>query len=252
VRGRVLHRETLARVGQRSVMVAEIDRQSSSAAYANPYDFRPMTAWRALLRPGDLFIDVGASVGVYSLWVRELGARVVAVEPSPDAVSRLRRNLELSGADEVEVLEVALSDADGELLMTRYLDATNHILLEAATGVAKTYETQVVRSTTLDHVLGDRHAAGVKVDVEGAELLVVQGASRALAEHRVDTLQLEWNELSLRTLGSDRSALLDLLREHGYRTYRPDASGRLQPVSEPSLGDDVFARHAPPPEGGAR
>jgi hypothetical protein len=94
----------------------------------------------------------------------------------------------------------------------------------------------------LDNLLGDRCAAGVKIDVEGAERLVLEGASRALAERRIGVLQLEWNAMSQRVLGESRASVADLLARHGYRLARPDHHGLLQPTQAvPVSTRDIFA-----------
>src|SRR5271167_1724869 len=65
-RGRVLHRRTLARIGEKSVIWADLHRTGASrVVYANPSDHPEMLTWRNVLRPGDLFVDVGANVGSY-------------------------------------------------------------------------------------------------------------------------------------------------------------------------------------------
>ena len=93
----------------------------------------------------------------------------------------------------------------------------------------------------MDNVLGDRTADGVKIDVEGAERLVLEGAQRCLAEHRIRMLQLEWNEMSQPMLGEDRAPVARLLLDHGYRLFRPDRAGDLESLDDNGFGPDVFA-----------
>jgi FkbM family methyltransferase len=230
VRGRVLGRSSLATVGRSARLVAEVGWASAAkAVYANPPDWPEMLVWRERLRPGDLFVDVGANVGTYSLWAADLGARIIAVEPNPEAVTRLRRNLTLNGVD-AEVVEAALTDHTG--LAT--FDPTGGTTARLSTrGIA-------VRATTLDEVLAGRRAAGVKVDVEGHERLVVAGAAESLRERRIGCLQLEWHTLSWRVLGETREPIVELLRRYGYGIYRPDETGRLRPDAG-DFGRDVFA-----------
>jgi FkbM family methyltransferase len=230
-------RRTLARIGRRSSMWAELHYTgSSSVVYANPPDWNEMQAWRRLLGPGDLFVDVGSNVGSYALWVAELGVRVVAVEPSSSAADRLTENVALNGAD-VDVLRCALAAAPGRMPLTRDLDTVNHLVVHGP--VAAAHEEVEVR--TLDDVLAGRAAAGVKVDVEGAERLVLQGARQALSDGRIGVLQLEWNAMSERVLGEDRTPVAALLGSYGYSLHRPDAKGVLRPVPRPAYGPDVFA-----------
>lgn len=203
------------------------------AVHRNPPNYE-MLVWRQWLRPGDLFVDVGANIGIYTIFALDLGAQVIAVEPTPNA-DYLRDNLALNGCT-AEVVQKALSDAPGRVRMTQGLDSLNHLLMTGSDGVE-------VECTTLDLVLGDRVADGVKIDVEGAERLVLQGATRCLSEHRVRMLQLEWAPARARhTLLEGRAPVLRLLEESGYAVYWPDQQGGLHPV-EGQVPDvrDVFA-----------
>jgi FkbM family methyltransferase len=231
---RRLGRPVVVPIGTHSKIIARAGETNSPLAVrANPPNDE-MHVWRAHLRPGDLFVDVGANIGIYTVFALDLGAEVIAVEPTARA-DRVREHLRLNGY-EATVLQQALSDAPGTVRMTDHLDSLNHLVLDGPGGVE-------VPATTLDEVLGDRTAAGVKIDVEGAERLVLQGARRALAERRIRLLQLEWAfGRATQTLGESRSGVADLLDEHGYRVYRPDRCGHLSPV-EGEVPDvqDVFA-----------
>lgn len=70
------------------------------------------------LKPGDVFVDVGANIGYFSLLASKLvgpGGRVVAIEASPEVFDLLRRNLELNKAHNVRAVNVAISDREGSL-----------------------------------------------------------------------------------------------------------------------------------------
>lgn len=230
MRGRLLRRPTVGAIGRDARFIADIGTAAASkAVYANPPDWPEMLVWRDRLTPGDLFVDVGANVGTYSLWAGDLGAEVIAVEPGPETVTRLRRNLALNDFP-FHVVEAVATDHEGVEQFDPAGDSTAHI----GEGIE-------VKATTLDAILGDRHAAGVKIDVEGYERLVLQGATMALSERRIDCLQLEWNDLSKTALGESRHPIRDLLRGYGYSLYRPDERGRLVPDPDAGVGADVFA-----------
>jgi FkbM family methyltransferase len=232
LRGRVLRRPVVARLGNASRLWCELHvTASSKVAYANPPDWNEMMAWRRLLGPGDLFVDGGANIGPYTVWAAELGARVIAVEPDAAAVARLRRNISLN-ARPVELVTAALTAVPGPVRMTVGLGAANHLVPDGGTEVP---------GTTLDELLGGRTAAGVKLDLEGAERPAIEGAATALSEHRITCLQIEWNECSSSLLGETREPIARLLSGWGYRLHRPDGVGRLVPVDDPSFGPDVFA-----------
>ncbi len=169
-------------------------------------------------------------MGIYSVLAHERGALVIAVEPHPHNIERLRRNLALNGAT-AEVWEVALVDGPATLRFSAGLDAQNHIVDDG--GIA-------VRGDAYDHLIGDRSVAGIKIDVEGAERQVLLGASQALAEGRIGLLQLEWNETSRENFGESRDQVSELLQLHGYRLFRPQLDGLLH-ESDASEGRDMFA-----------
>src|SRR5208283_722027 len=80
------------------------------------YEFLCTKIIMAHLKPGGVFIDIGANVGYYSIKAfHRLGpsGRVLAIEPNPVVIRRLKRNMSLSGADAIELYEVALSDRAG-------------------------------------------------------------------------------------------------------------------------------------------
>jgi hypothetical protein len=126
---------------------------------------------------------------------------------------------------------------------TQGLDSYNHLVLDDAV-LADPSEVVEVEATTVDDLLGPRVAAGLKIDVEGAERLVLEGASRALHDHRIRMLQLEWSERVVhRTLGEGRGPASELLADAGYILYKADRrTAALSPLGDtPLLRKDVFA-----------
>jgi FkbM family methyltransferase len=240
-RGRVLGRRTLARLGERTLMWADLHRTAASkVVYGNPPDFAEMLVWRGHLRPGDLFLDIGANVGSYALWAAELGADVIALEPAADAFALLTENVALNGY-RIEAIRAAAGTHDGAARITTGRDTANRLDPDGGA---------VVPLLALDSVIGDRAVAGLKIDVEGFEHEVLRGCERALAQQRIKLLQLEWNAASEAAVGADRRPAAALLAAHGYTLCRPGGDGVLRPVSGPGggtagvpgFGPDVFAR----------
>jgi FkbM family methyltransferase len=233
-RARLLHRPTVVRYGERSRLWVRRDGLGSRrAAHARLPDYAEMRTWQSRLRPGSLFIDVGAHVGLYTILALEAGAEVVAVEPQEIALRQLRANLALNGY-RAEMVCAALADAPGRMALDGP-DVSQHALVLGSVGD--------VEVTTLDALLGDR-VAEVKIDVEGAERLVLEGASRALAERRLRCIQLEWNRKSESTLHETREPVAHLLRSYDYVLSRATAHGRLEPIADVAYGPDVFATPA--------
>jgi FkbM family methyltransferase len=141
-------------------------------------------ALEQLLKPGDLFLDVGASIGFFTVIAARLvgpDGRVVAIEPSPAAVSALRHNVTLNSFTNVEVHTLALSDTSG----TGTFAEGGKLVWGQVTSKDGGAEGNVVL-TTLDELVlrHDLRPNVVKMDIEGAETDALRGASETLESIR--------------------------------------------------------------------
>jgi FkbM family methyltransferase len=237
-RSRLLHRRTLARLGERSYLWAGLHRPGASrVVYGNPPDHPEMLVWRRSLIPGDVFVDVGANVGSYTIWAGELGAEVIALEPAADTFELLLENISINDY-QVTAMRASAGSACGMTRFTVGQDCINRLDPQGSAGVP----TVQVEMVTIDSIIGDRFVKGMKVDVEGFEIEVLRGCKRALSEQRIGLIQLEWNPTCEDALGTDRQPTADLLAEFGYKLYRPGCDGVLNPIDEIDYGPDVFAR----------
>lgn len=229
-RGRLLRKPTLTLIGDRSLMWARLHEPSSSKPlYFNPPDYYEMLEWRRWLRPGDLFIDIGANVGYYSLWAAESGARVVAIEPSSQTLWQLRANVSLNDYD-ITVLACAMGATPGVARITTDQGPMNRHTLAGEEG-------EEVTMTTLDLVL-DGRSAYVKMDVETAEFAVLMGAHQSLLDKRLQLIQMEWARP-----GDMESAtrFVEFFRAYDYELFRAGPGG-LSPVTDLDRGGEVFVK----------
>ena len=140
-----------------------------------------------LLRPGDVFYDVGANIGYFTLIGARLvgpSGRVVAVEPQPEARQRLEHNVAINGFDNVTAIEAAVADEEGE---SELVVSHEGILEWAALETSPTTDVPKinVRVTTLDALRADLPPPTVvKLDVEGAEIRAVRGMRELLRSDR--------------------------------------------------------------------
>jgi FkbM family methyltransferase len=159
-----------------------IDRPTGVAALINAmgeYDYNNMSLLKILLskRPAT-FLDVGANIGSYTLIASEIPhARVISIEPHPEAFAALVRNVRLNDRKNVKCVNVAASSRDGELRLTDFLDrALNHVVECDSAVVAPL----CVRSRQVDSICTEMNIIPefVKIDVEGHEMQVLQGFTR--------------------------------------------------------------------------
>jgi FkbM family methyltransferase len=191
------------------------------------------------------FLDVGACHGLFSLAFigsRPQGA-VMAIEPSPVAFDILASNVSRNGGA-VAAVRAAVGAGEGSLRMR---SSWHH--LEACASDDQDTGIVVVPATTLDNLCAERGFRPdlAKIDVEGYELQVLQGAQRLLSEQR-PTLFLEVHPVRLVALGASLAEVFDLLTELGYRVRTLDGAplGRRQFERSDSTCR-VLCTPAPPP-----
>ena len=180
------------------------------------FDPQELATLRARIAPGFVFLDIGANIGAYSLFVAALagqGSRIVAVEPQPKIYDRLVQNVRLNGFFNVKALDCAVADKTGEV--TLFLDARNSgesSVKIVASGTASPI--RVASKTLLDLARDERleRIDALKLDVEGAEDLILEPFFKdAPSSLHPALLVLENGE------GRWQVDLPGLLARHGYR-----------------------------------
>jgi len=184
-------------------------------------------SWTALqnhLGPGATFVDVGAHIGYYSLKAARLvgaGGHVIAVEPNPETIGKLRANLRASAAGMVTVEPVACSDSETTLdLFAAPRSNTGETSLSRANAShdSPAVTTYHVPARPLDAIIKEAGATrvdAVKIDVEGAEMLVLKGSQETLARFHPVVL-VEIVDRQLRAMGTSSKEVYDFFGSHGY------------------------------------
>lgn len=166
------------------------------AYYSGRYDDLWVNLCVSGLRPGEIFLDVGANIGIFSVRVtRNSGVveRSIAFEPFPPNVARLRENLALNAVSQrVDVHAYGLSDADTTANLTLRLDfqqgsATGNAAISISPEADQDFETVEITLRRLDAIAADlpHHPIGViKIDIEGHEDQFFVGGRETLAKDR--------------------------------------------------------------------
>lgn len=192
-----------------------------------------LTYGHELIGPGDTVLDVGANQGVFAMAFGTVAARVIAVEPIPWQAERVRANIALNSLTNTDVVEAAISNTVGraELSLAKG-DTSASIVPEGPAG-----QTIDVATTTIDAIVeqfGLDRLDFVKLDVEGAELMALEGAQQAIAQLK-PKLCLEASDMEMFARAAE------MLSDAGYRMYRFDRSGQLYGVDRVTEKvDNVF------------
>jgi FkbM family methyltransferase len=177
-----------------------------------------------LVEPNTMFFDVGANVGLMALPVLQACStcRVTSFEPSPNSLPFLRQTVETSvHRTRWSVVAKALSDQEGQ--MKFFLGEAKDSLFD---GLGNNRQIQHQRSVTVPvgtldkewQALGEPEVSLIKIDVEGAEGLVLDGGLELL-KTQTPSLVVEWYEDYLRPLGTCPERLLVMAQDFGYRAF---------------------------------
>ena len=192
---------------------ARLAFEATYLMYKGLFEAGPVDGLAALVPTGSTTIDVGANIGFFSLrfarWVGPSG-KVLAIEPEPRNVASLSRRVQRAGVgDIVQRIAAAAADKPGELLLsvTPGHPGDHHV---SDSGMA-------VPAVTLDELVADdvRRVSLIKIDVQGAEAMVLAGAQRVIERNR-PAIFVEIDAFSLARSGSSPESLVEVLTNLGY------------------------------------
>ncbi|RZL13379.1 MAG: FkbM family methyltransferase [Pedobacter sp.] len=197
--------------------------------YCGLHEFEDMGFLLHVLRKDDLFLDVGANIGSYSILASaEIGAKTIAFEPIAHTYHILKQNIAVNKIEErVEALNIGVGSNKGVLKFIDTMDTCNHVSSDSVEGTE-------VNVDTLDNVLNGRSPLLLKIDVEGFETEVLEGAAKCLKDPVLKAIIIELNGDGSR-YGYEDSDIHKLLIEHGFSTFTYDPFKRIL-KEEPGTG----------------
>ena len=183
---------------------------------------------KAMIAPDSTIIDVGANIGFLSIkfskWISKKGL-VIAIEPEPLNVQILKQTLGEKKISNVEVINGAAAEKEGTLfLKLNPLNPADHRLSDQ--GIP-------IKAFTIDSLLDGKGCLPVsliKIDVQGAEPRVLQGAKNTISQYK-PIIFIEIDDESLNAAGFTSNGLIDLLRSYGYGLW-DEQKQQIRPYSE--------------------
>ena len=201
--------------------------------YCGLHEFNDMGFLLHFLRRDDLFVDVGANIGSYTvLAAGHVGASVISVEPVPKTFEHLRNNIAINQvANKVMVYNLALGNEKGQISFTSTLDTMNHVATATETNTIE------VPVDTLDAIMEkEKEPALLKIDVEGFETNVLKGANQTLGKKHLKAIIIELNGSGAK-YGYDERLLHDKLLENYFHPYQ------YNPFERELTAIDTFGTH---------
>jgi len=217
---------------------------SSSLIYADWPEYAELTFLRDRLSSGDVIIDVGANVGHFSLLLADLVGtqNVVAFEPAPRTFARLAQNWALNGLPTNNLFNCAVGASAGAVFIENDVRPTTTLQVSELPTSARSTRVPLVRLDDFRHLWEGSRVGVLKIDVEGFERAVFEGADRLLGINRPRLIMFE--SLSS-TVDAGISAILTghhyvvfQLDEHGQPDFANHSAQNLFAVPEERLAAD--------------
>lgn len=215
----------------------------SSAIIRGVYDRATTNIVREHLRPGGNFIDIGANVGWFSFvsahyYNSAKGGHVYTFEPQKNIFEHIVRSIASNGYDKIiSAHRMALGDRNGEIQMVDAGLNSGGSSIVRSEITRPDFETVPIRR--FDEVAPKVERVDlIKIDIEGAEPLFLQGAREFISRHRPPII----SEVSVRKLrlvsGSDAASYIRSVAEFGYVPLKVAGNGRLVELDSGELVDD--------------
>lgn len=220
-----------------SLMIVERGFSSSTAAYyMGLAEFEEMGFLLHFLREEDYFVDVGANIGSFSVLSSAVcGCITTAIEPIEASFHLLQKNIEINKVkNKVTPLNIGMADKAGRLNFTLTKGQNNK--------VAKQNDSNSISviTNTLDNVC-KRVPALLKIDVEGFETKVLQGAESILHNPQLKAIIIEMMGLG-EQYGFDESKIHQQLLDLGFRPYQYNPQKRTLTLQENSGDKNIYIR----------
>ncbi len=252
----------------RALMVTDFDRDlalnvdlsehiESQIFWRGYYSWDQLQVLGSLLKADDVFFDIGANIGEFTLYCakRLTGGEVYSFEPVGALHRRLATNVALNGLANVRLLKLALAEAEGEMDIYASnragTDGSRNAGLPTLYGDAENGVVESVSVTSLDRFVSEQRLDQIdfiKMDIEGAELSALRGGARTLERFR-PTIIIEVNDATCRRAGYDGDEILGFLGSLGYAFRRIGRNGALLDCDRSSLSE--FQNLLCLPDGGA-
>ena len=201
-------------VGEMKLILQQGLTSATAQYYMGLSEFEEMSFVLHFIEKEDLFIDVGANVGCFTLLASGVKkANTIAIEPLPSTFQHLCNNLIINKLEEnVEVLNIGMGAKEGNLEFTQHNSQNNHV---ATKNDSNTVSVQI---KTLDNVLKDKNPTMLKIDVEGIERAVIDGCLDTLKKESLKVVLIELVGLGAR-YGYDELEIQEILMSHGFKKY---------------------------------
>ena len=203
---------------------------------------------RNSLKSGDIFLDIGANAGIYTMIASRLvGAtgHVYSFEPSKRELKLLKHNIAIKNLKNVTVIESAVSNHSGTAKLAVAKDGGLNSFADTSRQDQQIESWEIVDTISLDDFVQKYSVPKVdfiKIDVEGAEKLVFDGAMRMLKSEHPKTILFEASDFNSSGFGYTAKSLLSYFLDQGLRLFVLNNKGIAHQISgyDSKYGNEIY------------
>lgn len=205
-------------IGDSKLFVSKGMTGATGNIYTGLHEFEDMGFLLHYLRKQDLFIDIGANIGTYTVLASKVKrANTISIEPILSTYENLENNILLNNIkNKVLSYNIGVGSKDTILQFTNSLDTINHVIIENDDAKGHLIEKVVVKP--LDSLIGELSPNLIKIDVEGFEKEVLDGAINTLSKKELDAIIIELNSSGKKYGYSDDEIHLTLTK-YGFTPF---------------------------------
>jgi FkbM family methyltransferase len=193
IQSRTFHHPVVYPFVENSVLLVQGGMTGATGnIYTGLHEFEDMMFLLHLLKPEDIFVDVGANIGSYTILASAVsGAKSISFEPVPTTFRHLKNNVAVNNIESlVELKNAGVGKEKGSLSFTSGYDTMNHVITDSSHANSGNILVDIV---TLDEVLAERIPVLMKIDTEGFEMSVLEGAVNTLKHPSLLAIIVELN-----------------------------------------------------------
>jgi FkbM family methyltransferase len=186
-----------------------------------------MSLFHSCLKPGQIMLDIGANMGVYSLTASNIigdAGKIIAFEPDDDNFKVLKKNILKNEFKNIDPVPYAVSDKEETIFFeTHSLNSGNHQIRKEKTEHGQTS----IQAICLDNFLPENQKVDIiKIDIQGAEFYAFLGMKKLLSNNPNVIIFSEYWTTGLRNLGIEPSLYINLLKSFDFYIYKIDNKNR--------------------------
>ncbi len=224
VRESVTIKEGILYLNQKDVVI-------SSALALGVYEPFQIEVFRSLLSSSMTVVDIGANIGLYTVIAAKKAGKVFSFEPESENIALLNKNVRENGLANVQTFQKAVADTEGT---QEFFISNNNKGSHSLFTPPDTFEKGTVETISLDAWAAQNHIDNIdliKIDVQGAEFLVLKGMKKILARH--PTILIEYDPDMLASSGGDPINILEDFKSLGYTIHNiSETYKKLELVSD--------------------